>query len=147
MWHQLSSIAGVDDDHLVAQLGDRAVRFPGHEPARPLPRLRRLERERRVALVGDDHEQVGVAVGPQHELERLHRVAAGQRRVERRPAAGEEQARAGRETPVRRHLREPLGLRRDRASCLLAEHERQVYTIEGRWRRSNATCSTTACGS
>ena len=104
-----------------------------------------LERQRRLPLVRDDDEQIGVPPRPQHELERLHRLAAGHPSVERRPAAGEEEPRAGRKAPVPRQLREPLGLRRDRAPCVFAEHKREVYTIEARWRSSNATCSTTAC--
>ncbi len=50
------------DDHLVAELGNRAVGFPGHEPTRSAPRASRLERERRLALVRDEHEHIGRAV-------------------------------------------------------------------------------------
>ena len=49
------------DDDLVAELGDRAVGLAGDEPPRAAPRLRRRERQRRLALVGDEDEQVGLA--------------------------------------------------------------------------------------
>jgi hypothetical protein len=104
------------DDDLVAKLGDRPVRLPGDEPARPSPGTRRLERERRLALVRDDDEEIGVAFGPQDQLERLHRFPTGHRCVERGPAAGEEEPPALGEAAVRRHLRQPLGLCGDRPS-------------------------------
>ena len=116
------------DDDLVAEVGDRPVLPSGHEPPRAAPGARGLERERRLALVRDAHEQVGLPLRTQHELERLHRVAPGLchsclGRVERRPAAREEEPRAVREAPVGRHLRQPLGLRGHRSSRLLAVHE------------------------
>ena len=118
------------DHDLVAQLGDRPVGPPGHEPPRAAPGACRFERERRLALVGDDDEQVGVAFRPQHELECLHGISPGHGRVERGAAAGEEEPRPVGEAPVGRHLGQPLRLGGDRPSRLLAVHEGYVYTIE-----------------
>ena len=111
------------DDNLVAELGDRPVGASGHEPAGTAPHASSFERERRLALVGDEHEQVGFAFRAQGELERLHGIAPGHRGVERRPAAGEEKPRVVREALVSRHLRQPFRLRSNRPPCLLAVHE------------------------
>ena len=94
-------------------VGERALGLAGDEPPRAAPRPRRLERERRLALVADDHEQLCVALRPEHELERLHRVPAGLRRVERGAAAGEEprarrRGSGGRSAP---HAASPAGRR------------------------------------
>ena len=66
-----------------------------------------------VALVADEHEHVGVR-RREHGLERVDSVAARLGGVERRAAADGDDA-ARRQPQVRRHLREPLGLRGDRA--------------------------------
>jgi hypothetical protein len=78
-------------DHLLAELADRAVGLAGDEPFRPAERARGLEREPRPALVADDHHQVGVGRRVDG-VERLDGPAARQRRVVRRPAAGEDDA-------------------------------------------------------
>ncbi len=119
----LLDLGGADDD-LVAELGNRPVRPSRHEPARPTPGARGFEGERGFALVRDEDEEIGVTDRLQGELERLNRFASGHRRVKRRPAAGEEQPRAGGKTPVSRHLRQPLGLRPDGTPGLFAVHER-----------------------
>src|SRR5207253_911441 len=132
-------------DDLLAQLPEWAVGLARDQPARPVPGTGGLECHRRVALVRDDDEDVRLAPRPQHELERLHGVAARLRRVERGAAAGEEEARV-REAPVGRHLLEPFGLRRDPRARLLTGHG-GVYTMAASWRASTScTASTSASG-
>ena len=58
------------DDDLVAERRDRALGFTADEPPRPLERLRRLHRQRRLALVADEHEHIGHGRG-EHRLERV----------------------------------------------------------------------------
>ena len=131
-------------DHLVAELRDRPVGLAGDEPPRTAPGPRRLERERRLPFVGDEDEHVGVALGREHELERLHRLASRPRRVEGRAAAGEERPRAVGEPPVRRHLREPLRLRGDRRLRPLSRHSASIPST--RWRGTRS-CTPRRCGS
>ena len=98
---------GRRDDDLVDRLRDRALGRTGDRPGRTAPGLDRFERQRGAALVADRDEHVRVALGSQHELEGLGRLAAGLGRVERRAAAGEEQA-GVRKAPVGRHRAKPL---------------------------------------
>jgi predicted Zn-dependent peptidase len=79
--------------------------------------------------VADADEHVRLTLGPEDELERLHRFASCLGGVERRPAAREEDS-AGRQTATGRDAREPVGLGRDRASGLLAAAHNGVYTID-----------------
>jgi len=77
--------------------------------------------------VADGDEEVGVPPGLDHELECLHRLAAGLGGVKRRPAAREQQSALGKSV-VARHLPEPIRLREHGVSRFLAGHG-HVYTI------------------
>ena len=92
--------------------------------------LHRLDRERRPALVADDDEEVGLR-RREHGLERLERLAAGLRGVERRAAAGEDDPALG-EPPVADalgHAAEPLGLGINRLSGVVAGHRSRESTM------------------
>ena len=82
--------------------------------------------------------------GREHELERLHRVAAGLRRVERGAAAGEERAArpgsAGRSAPARAT---PAAPRSPPASAL--RPWRRLY--HGRRWTASTSCTASACAS
>ena len=106
------------NDDLVRELREWALGRTRHQPRGPAEGLHRLDRERRLALVRDDDEQVGVG-RREHRLQRLHCPAAGLRRVERRPAAGEDDATLG-QAAVARNEPQPFRLRRDRRPRLLA---------------------------
>ena len=118
---------GRRQNNVIAFLGEWAVGSTGDEPAGAAPGADGLERHSRRALVADRHQEIGVAVGLKDEIERLHRVTAGLGGMERRPAAGVEHAAIG-EPLLGRHAAEPVRLRRNRRSRLLAGH-RGVYTI------------------
>ena len=90
--------------------------------------MRGLERERRLAFVAHAHEDVGVALRPQHELERLHRLATRLRGVEGRAAPGEEQPRV-RKAAIGGHAAQPLRLGGDPRARSLAVRHGAVYTI------------------
>ena len=119
------------DDDLVARLGERALGLARDQPRLARPGLRGLERERRLAFVAHAHEDVGVALRPEHELERLNRVAPRLRGVEGRTAAGEEQPRI-REAAIGGHAAQPLRLGGDARARSLAVRHGAVYTIERR---------------
>ena len=112
------------DDHLVREVGLRALRLARDQPDGPVKAPRGLERQRSRALVADRDEEVRAA-RPQHELERLLGPAAGPRGVERGAAAGVEHA-ALREAPSGRYRAEPVRLGEDRAPGLLAVHGRSI---------------------
>ena len=119
---------GCRDHHFVAEGGDRPLRLRGHEPLRAGERAGGLERQRRLALVADEHEHIGRR-RREHGLERVDPLAGRLGGVERRAAAD------GRDASVRqprtgRHLGQPLGLRRDRLPHLLARHG-CLYTMAG----------------
>ena len=103
---------GRRDEHLLAQQRDRTLRDGSHAPLGSRERACRLERQRRLPLVAEQDEELGVPARREHELERLHGLAAGLGGVEGRPAAGEQHARV-REAAVGRHLRQPFRLRLD----------------------------------
>jgi hypothetical protein len=86
------------DDDLLGELGQRAFGRPGHEVDGPGEGTGRLERESRRPLVADRDEDVRLG-RRDDRVERLHRVPARLGRVERRPAAREDDA-AGRQAPV-----------------------------------------------
>ncbi len=119
---------GRRDHDLVAEGCDRPLRLGGHEPLRSREGARGLERQRRLALVADEHEHVGVG-RREHGLERVDAVAARLRGVEGGAAADGGDA-AFRQPQAGRHLGQPLRLRRDRLPHLLARHG-CLYTMAG----------------
>jgi acyl-CoA thioester hydrolase len=78
--------------------------------------------------VADGDEHVRLALGTQHELQRLHRVTTGLRGMKRGSAARVEDACALRQTPVDRHSAEPVGLREESRAGEVAVHG-GVYTM------------------
>ena len=131
---------GADDD-LVAQRCERALRLPGHEPLRPGEGARRLDGQRRPALVADEDEQVGLG-RCEHRLERLDAVARGLGGVERRAAADGGVA-PGRQPAIGGHSGEPVGLREDRRPHLRSAVPSATRPSIpcGRWRSSTASRS------
>ena len=130
---------------MVRRLRDRALLRAGDEPRLSLEAADRLERQRRSALVRDRDEDVGLRRVAEDDLERLRRGTAGERRVKRRAAAGEEHAGAFRKTTIAdplRHLLQPLGLRGDGLSGQLSGHEGCLYH-RARWRSSRRRRSAT----
>jgi len=126
---------GRDDEHVVGGLGERTLLLARHEPDRPGERLHSLERKPRLALVADDDEEVGLGRG-ERGLQGLDRLAARLRRVEGRPAAGEDDASRG-QPPVADALGDsakPVRLREDRLAGEVAGHvsgESTMRQMEG----------------
>jgi acyl-CoA thioester hydrolase len=77
--------------------------------------------------MADRDEQVGVAARLEYQVERLERVTACLRSVERCPTAREQKLPV-REALARRHLSKPIRLGMHRRPCFFAKH-RSVYSI------------------
>ncbi len=118
------------DDDVIDLARDRALRRAGDEPCLAHEPAHRFQRQRRLPLVRDGDEHVGLGRMSENELERLRRATARERRVVRGPAPGEEHARALRQ-PTRAdpigHLLQPLGLVSDGRSGQLSGHESCLY--------------------
>ena len=118
--------------------------FAGHEPLRAGERLRGLERQRRPALVADEHEHIGLG-RLEHELERVDPVAGGLRGVERGAAADDGDAPLGQPLPRREPApATPAGPRPPLSSSRRPRHP--LYHAAP-WRSSSASRWTTACAS
>jgi predicted Zn-dependent peptidase len=118
---------GRRDDHVVDVPRDRALGRARDEPRLAGESADRLVREPRLALVRDRDEHVRLGRRAEDDLERRRRPATGESGMERRAAAGEEEARFVRETLVAHpfgHLREPLGLHGNGSSGQLTGHGR-----------------------
>ncbi len=92
MWHQLCSTSGVQTITSSHSVASGLSGLPVMSQRGPRQASAASSVSGVLALVTDDDEQLGVALGREHELERLHRLASGLRRVERGAAPGEEPA-------------------------------------------------------
>ena len=112
---------GRREHDLVRELRDRAPGRSGDRPDRPGKGAGCLERERRRSLVTDADEHVGI--GWAHDgVEGLHGLAARLSRVERGPAAREDDGsiRQPSAPDALRNAAQPVGLREDRSLRQLA---------------------------
>ena len=113
------------DDHLVGELGERRVGRAGDEPdsARGTPAPPRASAASSPSC--ETQTSTSASGGASTASSACTAQPAGLRRVERRAAAGEDDARALGQPPVGRHATQPLGLREHRTTRL-ARHGRSL---------------------
>jgi acyl-CoA thioester hydrolase len=121
---------GGDDEHLVGDLGQRALGLPGDKPDGTVEGLGRLDREPCGPLVADADKQVGLG-RRENRLKRLQCLAAGLGRVERGPAAREDELAVGQATipDALGDAAQPRGLVVDRLTGKLTGHRERDGTI------------------
>ncbi|TML69676.1 MAG: insulinase family protein [Actinobacteria bacterium] len=110
------------DHHVIADARDRGVRLPRDRPRLAREPAHGLERQRRLALVADRDEGVGGRGVAEHDVESVCRRPGRERGVERRAAAGEEDASGLREPGVDPQRTQPRRLRGDGGGCQTAGH-------------------------
>jgi acyl-CoA thioester hydrolase len=121
---------GSSHDDVVSEVGQRAFVLPGHQPDEPVERLGCFDGQTGPAFVAHDNEQVGFGRA-EHNVQRLQRLSARLRGMERRPAAREDDSPGG-QAP----LADPLGntpkpfrLRADRVPGQFSGHRECDGTI------------------
>jgi predicted Zn-dependent peptidase len=118
------------DHNLVARTGQGAVRRGRQQPRLTPPGPGCLERGDRGPFVAYADQHVRVAVGPEGQLEGLHRLSPSLGGMEGCPAPREEEA-SGRKPPVGAHAGEPVWLGRDRRARQFAVCHEAVYSMRG----------------